>query len=70
MILLPAPNPYCFISAESMRRLTYGGNCKGTVPVHFKRSSTAKYALYTADQLIVFGAAIAEVNMFNPRGAA
>lgn len=41
--------PFGWITSESIYRLTrIGGNRKGTVPVHKKRSSVAKTPLYMA----------------------
>ncbi len=43
---MEAMKPDAWITGESMWRLRDGGNCRGAVPVHASRSSTAKYGVY------------------------
>lgn len=38
--------PFCWITPESKRRLCDGGNAKGVVPVHIRRSHVATIPLY------------------------
>ena len=45
------PEPSLWMTHESMRNLANGGNSKGAVPVHGKRSATAKIPLYTEEQI-------------------
>lgn len=46
----PSPSqPVAYMTREAVRRLADGGNCKGAVPVHLKRSKVACIPLY-ADQ--------------------
>jgi hypothetical protein len=42
--------PVAWMSNESAHRLKHGGNSKGAVPVHAKRSNTSKIPLYTTPQ--------------------
>ena len=44
----PDPEPTYWMTWESKYRLEQGGNAKGAVPVHAKRSSTAIIPLYTS----------------------
>ena len=44
----PEPQPKYWMTKESEYRLKNGGNSKGAVPVHAKRSNTAVIPLYTA----------------------
>ena len=44
----PVQEPMAWISQESAHRLKHGGNSKGAVPVHAKRSNTSKIPLYNA----------------------
>lgn len=37
--------PLGFMSAESIWRLSHGGNCKGAVPVHMNESPVSKHAV-------------------------
>ena len=41
-------DPVAWMSNESAHRLKHGGNSKGAVPVHAKRSNTSKIPLYNA----------------------
>lgn len=45
------PEPVAWMSNESKRRLADGGNRKGAVPVHQRKSSISKIPLFTEDQL-------------------
>ncbi|NHZ94600.1 DUF551 domain-containing protein [Massilia sp. CCM 8734] len=45
------PEAKLWMTHESRYRLQDGGNCKGAVPVHGKKSSTAKLPLFTEDQM-------------------
>jgi hypothetical protein len=42
--------PLAWISNHSVYTLKHGGNSKGTVPVHVKRSHASKIPLYTQPQ--------------------
>jgi len=42
--------PFAWMSNESAYRLKHGGNSKGTVPVHAKKSTASKIPLYTRPQ--------------------
>ncbi len=46
--LPPQAHPVAWMTRESQHRLAAGGNCKGAVPVHGKRSATATIPLYAA----------------------
>lgn len=40
-----------WMTKESKRRIAFGGNCKGAVPVHGKPSAAAVLPLYDQDEL-------------------
>jgi hypothetical protein len=42
--------PFAWMSNESAYRLKHGGNSKGAVPVHAKKSTASKIPLYTRPQ--------------------
>ena len=42
--------PFAWMSNESAYRLKHGGNSKGAVPVHAKKSTASKIPLYTHPQ--------------------
>ena len=58
MITMNQTYPCAWMTEESARRLVDGGNCKGAVPVHSKRSTTAKIPMY--DQAEINAAVAAE----------
>ncbi len=45
------PEPCAWMTHESKWRLIEGGNARGAVPIHGRRSATATIALYTAEQM-------------------
>lgn len=57
----PLPEPAAYMTREAQRRLADGGNSKGAVPVHLKRSNVACIPLFTADQMREAAARIAEL---------
>lgn len=52
-ILGDLPEASLWMTPESKLSITkYGGNCKGTVPVHYKRSYVSTIPLYTEEQML------------------
>lgn len=49
------PESSIWMTKESKWRLADGGNCKGSVPVHAKKTSTSFLPLFTAEQMQAYG---------------
>ena len=45
------PKPVAWMTEESKYRLLSGGNCRGSVPVHSKKSHVSTIPLYSESQL-------------------